>query len=257
VKPAPFEYVAARSVDEAVGLLGEDARVLAGGQSLVPLLNFRLARPARLVDVNGIDGLGVIRRVDGTLTIGATVRQAALERSRLVADHWPLLRQAVRHVGHAATRSRGTVGGSVAHADPNAELPAAFVALDARFVTNARAIAAADFFTGPLMTVLEPDELLTAIHLPPLPDHATTAFAEFARTHGDFAEAGVAIVLAPGHARVALLGGTRATAAEDALNNGAGAAEVAARAAETVEHDHRRALVAHLTRQALSQAGRR
>jgi CO/xanthine dehydrogenase FAD-binding subunit len=208
-------------------------------------------------DHHGHAGLGVIRRRNGTLTIGATVRQAALERSRLVAEHWPLLRQAVEHVGHAATRSRGTVGGSVAHADPRAELPAAFVALDARFVTNVRTIAATEFFTGPLTTVLAPDELLVAIDVPALPDGATTAFAEFARTHGDFAEAGVAVVIARNHARVALLGGARAPQAEAALTAGATASEAAARAAGGIEDDHGRALVAHLTRRALNEAGRR
>ena len=139
MKPAPFEYVAAGSVEEALAALDHaDARVLAGGQSLLPLLNARLARPARLVDINGA-GLGVIRRRGGTLVLGATVRQAALERSSLIARHWPLLVQAVRHVGHVATRSRGTVGGSVAHADPAAQLPAALAALDARYVIRSAA----------------------------------------------------------------------------------------------------------------------
>jgi CO/xanthine dehydrogenase FAD-binding subunit len=208
VKPAPFEYVAARSVEEALAHLDEDARVLAGGQSLVPLLNFRLARPAKLVDINPIPELGVIRRTDGVLKIGATVRQAALERSRLVNEHWPLLAQAVRYVGHAATRSRGTVGGSVAHADPKAELPVAFEALDATFVTSARRLKPGEFFTGPLTTALAQDELLLSIEVPPLPPGARTAFLEYARTHGDFADAAVAVVVAPGHTKVAALQAT-------------------------------------------------
>jgi CO/xanthine dehydrogenase FAD-binding subunit len=260
VKPAPFEYVAARSVEEAVALLDDDSRVLAGGQSLVPLLNFRLARPARLVDINPIDGLGLLRRRDGILRIGATVRQAALERSVLVARHWPLLVQAVRYVGHAAVRARGTVGGSVAHADPAAELPVALTALDAHIVTNARTLSTNEFFVGPLTTALVPDELLVAIEVPPLPPQARTAFAEHARTHGDFAQAGAAVVLAPGHAAVAVLGTgehpVRAAAAEQALREGAPAREAAALAAAELSDPHRRALVAELTRRALTQAGR-
>jgi CO/xanthine dehydrogenase FAD-binding subunit len=229
MKPAPFEYLAARSVEEAVAHLGEDARVLAGGQSLVPLLNLRLARPQRIVDINPIAELGVIRRTDGVLKIGAMVRQAALERSLLVNRHWPLLAQAVRHVGHAATRSRGTVGGSVAHADPKAELPIAFAALDATFVTTTRRLTAEEFTLGPLTTALEADELLLAIEVPPLPAGARTAFLEHARTHGDFADAAVAVVVAPGHTKVATL-----PAAGDA---------------------HQQALVAELTRRALEQVG--
>ena len=133
MKPAPFDYAAPETLTEAVDLLGEDALVLAGGQSLVPMLNRRLARPSRLVDLNRIRELATLTRRDGSLWIGATVRQATLERSPLVARGWPLLQQAVRYAGHAAIRSRGTVGGSAAHADPNAELPVALIALDARF----------------------------------------------------------------------------------------------------------------------------
>ena len=127
--------------------------MLAGGQSLVPLLNLRLARPARVVDINRIAGLGVLRRSDGTLRIGATVRQAALERSPLVAQRWPLLAQAVRHVGHAATRARGTVAGSAAHADPAAQLPVALLALGAHFelrsAAGTRTLVADEFFREP------------------------------------------------------------------------------------------------------------
>ena len=235
MKPAPFEYVAARSVEEALAALGEDARVLAGGQSLLPLLNARVERPARLVDINHA-GLGVIRRTDGVLRIGATVRQAALERSRLVAAHWPLLAQAVRHVGHAATRSRGTVGGSVMHGDPRAELPCALLALDARH--ELRGV------------------LLVEIVVPPLPAGARTAFAEHRLTRGQWAEAGAAVVLAPGHVRVALLGPRRAQRAEQALLEGASAREAAALAATDIEGAHRRALVAEVTRRALVEAGR-
>jgi CO/xanthine dehydrogenase FAD-binding subunit len=256
VKPAPFDYAAPETVAEAVDLLGEDALVLAGGQSLVPLLNLRLARPARLVDVNRIRELATLRRREGSLWIGATVRQAALERSPLVARGWPLLRQAVRHAGHAAIRSRGTVGGSAAHADPNAELPVALTALDARFhVRGPRGERVVeDFFTGPLETALEPDELLTAIELPPLPAQARTAFAEYAPTRGSFATAGVAVVRAPGHAAIALLGTgshpIRAAKAEEALRQG-DAREAAELAAAEIAHPHRRALVAALAREAI------
>jgi len=197
VKPAPFDYAAPRSLDEALALLGEDSKALAGGQSLVPLLNFRLARPRLVVDLNRVPGLDRIRRVGGALRIGALVRQAALERSTIVAGGWPLLRDAVRFAGHPQTRNRGTVGGSVAHADPAAELPAALLALDARFhvrsTRGAREVAAGDFFVGPLQTVLRPDELLLEIEVPAVAEGARQAFVEHARTHGDFALAGVAV----------------------------------------------------------------
>lgn len=211
MKPAPFAYFAPRTLDEALELLAaEGSRVLAGGQSLVPLLNFRLARPERLVDINGIAELGVLRRREGVLHIGATVRQAALERSPLVARHWPLLAQAVRHVGHAATRSRGTVAGSVAHADPRAELPVALAALGARFHLRsrdgARTLTAGELFQGPLTTAIADGELLESIEVPPLPAGARTGFAEYARTHGDFAQAAVAIVKTPERTTIATLG---------------------------------------------------
>ncbi len=256
MKPAPFEYAAPETIEDAVALLDEEALVLAGGQSLVPLLNLRLARPARLVDVNRIRELAALRRSGGTLWIGATVRQAALERSPLIARHWPLLAQAAKYVGHAATRSRGTVGGSAAHADPNAELPVALTALGARFhVRSGRGERVVDdFFAGPLETALEPGELLTAIEVPPLPAGARTAFAEYAPTHGGFALAGVAVVSAPGHAAIAVLGSGsrpfRATRAEEALREGA-ARDAAELAAAEIAHPHRRALVAALTRDAI------
>jgi CO/xanthine dehydrogenase FAD-binding subunit len=262
VKPAPFEYVAPGSVDEAVSLLGEDVRVLAGGQSLVPLLNLRLARPARLVDVNGVPELGGLRRSGGTLWIGAAVRQATLERSALVARHWPLLAQAVRYAGHAAVRSRGTVGGSVAHADPSAELPVALAALDARFhlrsARGGRVLTAADLFRGPLETAIAEDELLAAIEVPPPPPGARMAFAEYAPTHGSFAHAGAAVVRAPGHAAIAILGTgshpARAPEAERALREGASAREAAELAAAAIERPHRRALAAALAREAIEAA---
>jgi CO/xanthine dehydrogenase FAD-binding subunit len=263
VKPAPFDYVAARSLDEAVGLLGEEAKPLAGGQSLVPLLNFRLARPQLLVDINGLSELARVERGNGALRIGALTRQSALERSELVAADWPLLSKAVRFVGHPQIRSRGTVGGSVAHADPAAELPVALAALDARFTAQSprgrRTLGAGELFIGPLTTALEPDELLVEIEVPPPPEGAGSAFVEHAHTHGDFAIAGAAAVVAPAeHAAVALLGAgpapVRAPAAERALVEGAEAREAAALAASTVEDDHRRALIAELVRRAIEEA---
>jgi len=258
LKPAPFEYSAPSSLDEALALLDDDSRPLAGGQSLVPLLNFRLARPERIVDLNGVAELAYIRRSGGVLRIGAMTRQAALERSALVAEHWPLLRQAVRFVGHAQIRARGTVGGSVAQADPKAELPVALAALDARFHVRSprgeRTLGAGELFAGPLMTTLAPDELLTEIEVPPLPPGARTAFAEHARTHGDFAAAGAAVVLAPGHAAVALLGPVRARDAEAALRGGAAAPEAAALAGAEVAEGHPRALTAELVRRAIEAA---
>lgn len=264
MKPAPFDHVAPTTAEQAIGLLDEDARVLAGGQSLVPLLNFRLARPGRLVDVNGLHELEHLGSTGGVLRIGAMTRQATLERSRLVAERWPLLHQAVRLVGHAAIRARGTVGGSVAHADPAAELPVALTALDARFhvrsASGARTLGAGELFIGPFATALAPDELLVEIEVPPLPEGAATAFVEHTRTRRGPALAGAAAVLAPGHAALVLLGAgpapVRATAAEEALLSGASAREAAAVAAEHVADDHRRALTTELARRAIERARR-
>jgi CO/xanthine dehydrogenase FAD-binding subunit len=238
VKPAPFAYVAARSVEEALAEVREGAWVLAGGQSLVPLLNARDLRPGRLVDINGA-GLGLIRRSGGVLELGATVRQAALERSRIVREHWPLLAQAVRYVGHPATRARGTVGGSVALRDPRSELPAALLALDARYRLRGGG------------------RLLVSVEVPPLPAGTRTGFAEFVRTRGDWASAGAAVVLAPGHAAVAVLGPRRVPMAERALVAGAPAREAAEIVAEEEGGTpHQRALLADVVRRALAEAGR-
>jgi CO/xanthine dehydrogenase FAD-binding subunit len=263
VKPSPFEYRAPGSVEDALPLLGLDATVLAGGQSLLPLLNLRLAQPELVVDVNGIGELDYIRADDGRLRIGAMTRQATLERSELVRLRWPLLHKAVRLVGHPQIRTRGTVGGSVAHADPAAELPVALTALGARFhlrsSAGARVLDASELFLGPLYTAREPDELLVEVEVAEQPEGAGSGFAEHARTHGDFATAGAAAVVAPGgHAGIALLGAgpvpVRAEAAERALAAGAAPPEAAALAAQDVEGDHRRALCTELARRAIEEA---
>ena len=263
MKPPPFEYEAPSSVEETLPLLGLDSTVLAGGQSLVPLLNLRLAQPERVVDINGIAELDYIRAEDGTLRIGAMTRQVTLERSELVRERWPLLSKAIGLVGHAQIRSRGTVGGSVAHADPAAELPVALTALGARFHLRSpggtRAVDAAEFFLGPLYTVREPDELLVEVEVPEPAHGAGSGFAEHARTHGDFATAGAAAIVAPGgHAAVVLLGAgpmpVRAEAAERALTGGAEPREAAALAAQDVEDEHRRALCTELARRAIEEA---
>jgi CO/xanthine dehydrogenase FAD-binding subunit len=266
VKPAQFSYAAAVSVTDALALLAApDARPLAGGQSLVPLLNFRLARPSLLVDLNAVEELASARAESDALRIGAMTRQATLLRSGEVAERWPLLTQALAHVGHTATRSRGTLGGSVAHADPRAELPVALSALDARFHVRAqdgdRTLTAAEMFVGPYTTALGDGELLVEVEVPSPPPAARMAFLEHARTHGDFALGGVAVVLAPrAHAAIALLGAgpvpTRAPGAERALLDGAGPAEAAAVATADVADDYRRSLLATLTERALAAVTR-
>lgn len=205
MKPAPFEYDRPESVEQALELLGEhadDVKVLAGGQSLVPLLNFRLARPARLVDINGLGELTSVRRRDGVLRVGAVTRQALLERSATVAEHWPLLHEALGLVAHPQIRNRGTIGGSVAHADPAAELPVALTALDAsvtaRSRRGSRSIHTSDLFLTHLTTSLEPDELLTEISVPTQSPASGAAFVEYSRRHGDFGLGGAAVVLTPG-----------------------------------------------------------
>jgi CO/xanthine dehydrogenase FAD-binding subunit len=263
VKPARFGYRAPASVEEALPLLGLESTVLAGGQSLVPMLNLRLAQPELVIDINGVVELDYISAEGGPLRIGAMTRQVALEHSELVRERWPLLHKAVGFVGHHQIRSRGTVGGSVAHADPAAELPAALIALGARVHLRSsgavRALDASEFFRGSLYTAREPDELLVEVEVPEQPDGAGTGFAEHARTHGDFATAGAAAIVAPGgHAGIALLGAgpspVRAEAAERALANGAEPREAAALAAREVDDEHRRALCTELARRAIEEA---
>src|SRR5262245_60987909 len=199
VKPAPFEYHRPASLDELFDLLarfGDDGRILAGGQSLVPALNMRLATPRAVIDINRLPGLDDIRLTPEGLVIGALARHDAVERSSLVARHAPLIAAAMPHVGHAAIRSRGTFGGSLALADPAAELPACALALGATIRAARRGgrrdIAAADFFRGVYTTALEPGELITEVIVPPLAPGWRSAFDELTRRHGDFALAGLA-----------------------------------------------------------------
>jgi CO/xanthine dehydrogenase FAD-binding subunit len=229
VKPPVFEYTAVRSVDEAVAELaqhGDAAKLLAGGQSLVPLLNMRLAAPSRLIDLNRVAELAYVAPRDGGLAIGAMTRQRAVERSALAARQAPLLADALPWVGHFQIRNRGTVGGSLSHADPAAELPAVALSLDARFTARGpageRTIAAADFFVSQLTTALAPTELLTEVWLPASPPGSGSAWMELARRHGDYALVGVAAVVTLagdriGAARLALTGvGDRPVRAKDA-----------------------------------------
>lgn len=220
MKPPPFDYSAPRSVAEALDLLRqapEEVSVLAGGQSLVPVLNMRMAQPRALVDLNRVEGLdGIETTPEGRVRFGSMVRQRRLESDPLVRDRLPLLTEAADHIAHLAIRTRGTVGGSLAHADPSAELPAAVSALDGRMLVRGpdgdRTVAAADFFLGPLTTAIEPGELLVAVELEPPPRGSGSAFLEVARTHGAFALAAAAAVLhlddggRIDHARVALAG---------------------------------------------------
>ncbi len=202
MKPAPFEYHAPATVEEALALLaryGGEAKVLAGGQSLMPLLNFRLSRPAALVDINRIDALSYIKEGNGALRLGALTRQRAIERSALVRSRLPLLTEATALVGHLPIRTRGTIGGSLAHADPSAEYPAVLTALEGEVVARGpggeRILRADEFFLTYLTTRLAPDEILTEVRLPGWPAASGWAFEEFSRRHGDFAIVGIAALL--------------------------------------------------------------
>lgn len=198
MKPPAFKYCAPRSVNEAIEVLaheGEDVSILAGGQSLVPMLNMRMARPEVLVDINHIDAISGIED-NGHLAVGALTRQRAVEHSSVVAKRAPLLIHAAKHIGHPAIRARGTVGGSVSHADPASELPAALVALDATLVltgpSGERRVSAEDFFVSVFTTARQPDEILTRIEVQAVREESKCGFVEVARRHGDFALVGVA-----------------------------------------------------------------
>ncbi|HJU17152.1 MAG TPA: xanthine dehydrogenase family protein subunit M [Stellaceae bacterium] len=282
MKPARFEYCAPATLEEAVALLAADpeAKPIAGGQSLMPLLAFRLAAPSLLVDLRRLSGLdGIAVGADG-VRLGARVRWRDIEAdARLAAAH-PLVQEAVKHVAHYQIRNRGTVGGSLAHADPAAELPGVAVACDGviRVVgaAGARTIPAAEFFLGPLETALRPGELVTELHLPSWPAGRRWAFREFARRPGDFALAGVALFYdeeRDGRARdthIGVIGACRRPhrlAPAEALLNGrvvdeatiAAAAQAASAAVDSpqdlhADADYRRALVATLVERGLRAA---
>lgn len=202
MKPPKFDYFDPATVEEALDLLkeyGEDAKILAGGQSLVPLLNFRLARPQVLVDINRIKDLDYVRENNGTLAIGAMTRQRTLETSEIIRSKCGLLTDAAELIGHPQIRNRGTVGGSLVHADPTAELTAIAKALDAQMKIRSsegeRTVAAKDFFVTVMTTVLEPSEMLVEVEFPSLAPSAGWAFEEFVLRHGDFAVVGVTAIV--------------------------------------------------------------
>ena len=282
MKPAKFDYYRPATIDEAVAILERyqgEARVLAGGQSLVPMMNFRLATPAAIVDLNRIPGLSDIEAADGFVRFGAMTRQRQLEFAPLVTDKLPLLREALRWVGHLPTRTRGTIGGSIANADPAAEIPMVFQALGGEVVVRGprgeRRVMAPDLFTGPLTTSLASDEIITDVRFAAVPPGAAFAIEEFARRKGDFAIAAIAAVLVRDGerctvARLATAGigpvPVRLREAEVILEErGLGEPAIAAaaeRAAELVEPmsdhnasaDYRRHLTGVLTRRAVLKA---
>jgi aerobic carbon-monoxide dehydrogenase medium subunit len=253
MKLPPFEYEAPTTAAEAIDLLAEhldEASVLAGGQSLIPLLALRLARPEVLIDINGLDELSGVSAADGGVTIGAMTREYMAEESEIIADKVPLLAAALPFIGHEAIRSRGTIGGSLAHADAAAELPAVARALDAGLVvrgpSGTRVIPAAQWFEGYLTTARRPDELLVEVRFPAAGRGTGVSFTEVARRHGDFAMVGLAVslVLSAGvisDARLALAGVSdvpvRATAAEDLLAGEKPSAELFAEAARRATDD--------------------
>lgn len=254
MKPAPFEYAAPERLEEAIALLaqhGDEAKVLAGGQSLVPLLAMRLATPALLVDLNRIPGLDEARIEDGTLRVGALARERTVEEIPGLAERAPIVAEAVSLIGHVAIRNRGTVGGSIAHADPAAEWPALLLALDGEVEAvgpgGSRTVPAADLFETYFTTSLQPTEVIREVRVRLPAPGAGSAFVEFARRHGDFALAGAGAVLelspdgTVADARVALIGvrdtAVRSTAAEAALRGARPTDEAIAAAAEAVDAD--------------------
>ena len=203
MKPAPFEYIAPASLEEALDALqnhGYDGKLLAGGQSLIPVMNFRLAQPAVIIDLNGVTELDVLNSdAKGGIRVGAMVRYCRLEHSEKIAKVVPLISEVMPYIAHPQIRNRGTIGGSLAHADPAAELPVIMVTLDAQFRLQRRGgerwVKAVDFYESLFMTALEPGEILAEIAVPPhLPDSGY-AFTELARRHGDYAQVGVAAVV--------------------------------------------------------------
>jgi CO/xanthine dehydrogenase FAD-binding subunit len=287
MKPPRFQYCAPDMLDEALALLdqcGGEAKVLAGGQSLIPLLNMRLAGPAYIVDINHISELNYIEAEDGYLAIGATVRQRQVERSSLVQAQHPILIEVVQHIGHMQIRNRGTIAGSIAHADPAAELPALLTCLNGEVVAQSisaeRVIKAGEFFTGYLSTGLEAGEMLTEVRFPWIAPQSGWAFMEFARRAGDYALVGAAAVVTPAlddqcmSAQIAYLGiagsPMRAREVENILIGTTMGDQTLNEAAELARSlvsedmddvhatvDYRRALTAELTRRVLKAAWER
>jgi aerobic carbon-monoxide dehydrogenase medium subunit len=285
VKPPRFTYHDPATLPEAlatVGRLGADAKVLAGGQSLIPLLNLRMAHPKHLVDLNRIAELAYLQERDGGLAIGAMTRHRAAERSPLVRERWPLLAQAVGQIGHVQIRSRGTIGGSIAHADPAAELPAVLAALDGHVTlvgpAGRRAVKSDELFVTYLTTSAAPDELLTEVWLPATPPRTGQAWLELARRHGDYALVGLGACLtlaadgSVADARLALTGvgptPVRARTAEERLRGERPAPTLFAEAARLVARevdpetdihataDYRRHVAGILALRALERAAR-
>ena len=282
MKPPAFEYHRADSLRSALTLLADrdDAKPLAGGQSLIPAMNFRLAAPAALVDLNGLTELAGISERGSVIRIGALTRHRAVERDPVIRRKVPLLSETMPYIAHPQIRTRGTIGGSLAHADPAAELPAVMVALDAEVVLNSvrgeRRLRAGDFFTGLFQTALEPGELIVAVEIPAQPPKTGWAFEEFSRRHGDFALVGVAVTVAVdpkgscAGARLALLsvgeGPVLATGAMEQLRGSDLGVEAIAAAAARVAREidppsdihattaYRRQLANVLTRRAMTRA---
>jgi CO/xanthine dehydrogenase FAD-binding subunit len=266
MKPPRFDYLAPRTLDETLAHLhdhGDQAKILAGGQSLIPMLNFRLAHPGVVVDVNRLTELAYVRQHDGGVAVGALTRQHAVERSELIRARVPVVAEACRFIGHAPIRHRGTFGGNLAHADPASELPAVMVALEAEMAVasraGSRAVPAGQFFTGPLTTALRPGEMLTEIRIPAPPSRTGGAFVEMARRAGKCERV-----------RIALCGvgptPIRARAAEDALTGQAPTATALAAAADRAaaatsppsdvhgSAEFRKKLARHFARQAIAAA---
>lgn len=286
MKPSQFEYVRANSIKQAIAALAAgagDAKILAGGQSLVPMLNFRLLSPSVLIDINRIPGLDRIEEgPGGALRIGALTRHRALETSAVVKRLFPVISEAMTHVAHLAIRNRGTTGGSLTHADPAAELPMLAVLLDAEITTaspaGGRSIKARDFFVAALTSAAAQDEIVVRIDLPALPPKTGWAFEEFSRRPGDFALAAVAVLLSASagrvtQSRIAMMGvgetPMRATGAEALLGGQACDEGLIDKAVEAVRAsvepntdlhasaDYRRHLVGVLARRAIATAWKR
>jgi carbon-monoxide dehydrogenase medium subunit len=285
MKPAAFDYVAAETLDEAVSALaraGGDGKILAGGQSLMPMLNFRLLRPSILIDINRIRDLGYVDATADVVRIGALTRHHALETSPLIKAHLPIMTAAMQHVAHLAVRNRGTIGGSLSHADPAAELPMMAMLLDAkikiRSLHGRRVAEARCFFTGSLTTDLKDDEIVTDVEFPRLLPNTGWAFEEVARRAGDFALAAVGVTMSvrngtADRVRIGMMGvgetPLRASEAEGLLAGKAVDAQALEAAASAIEvavepntdlhasADYRRFLVGALARRAISVAWQR